>query len=46
MYAKTEEEYKALIDKYEIKCLNKLLKKYKGTAWETVISEKLAELKN
>ena len=43
---KTEEEYKALIDKYEIKCLNKLLKKYKGTAWETVISEKLAELKN
>ena len=42
---KTEEEYKALINKYELKCLEKLLKKYKGTAWETVISERIAELK-
>lgn len=42
---KTEEEYKALINKYEVKCLEKILKKYKGSEWESVISERLSELK-
>lgn len=42
---KTEEEYKALINKYEIKCLEKLLKKYKGTEWEPVIAKKITEMK-
>jgi len=42
---KTEEEYKLLICKYELKCLKKLLKKYKGTAWEAPINERINELK-
>ncbi|QTQ10890.1 hypothetical protein HRI96_00985 [Treponema parvum] len=43
---KTEEEYKAAINKYELKSLNTLLKKYKGTVWEPVINERISELKN
>ena len=41
---KTEEAYKAAVDKYELKCLNTLLKKYKGTVWEPVINERISEL--
>lgn len=42
---KTQAEYDKFIGKFELKSLNQLLKKYKGTAWESVINERIAELK-
>ena len=47
-YPKTEDEYDAWYKKtytnIEKACLKKLLKKYKGTAWEPLIKERMDEL--
>lgn len=43
-FPKTQEEYDAMMKKTEINLLKKILKQYKGTAWESVINERIAEL--
>lgn len=40
----TEEAWNKKIAGYEAKSLKKLLKQYKGTAWEPYILERLEEL--